>query len=198
MGGHPWRSNSVKPMLPHFFSSIFSLRWGQWCVDWAGARWPTLTKTIVVVKIIAIVTLRCIFVAAPLWRRSPHHETYRPAPTHGNHITRSCSICICIFACTYLLGRGFWFFFKSHFTLTIRALSYPNPYPLQGLHKRNVWLLSSWWSWPGWGLKCYTGLEGDRWKTCDLHRGFRTCYTKYDPCSIVNIKIQIQHIYTSK
>jgi len=34
---------------------------------------------------------------------------------------------------------------------------------------------------PGWGLKCYTGLEGDRWKTCDLHRGFRTCYTKYDP-----------------
>ena len=61
----------------------------------------------------------------------------------------------------------------------------------------NHWLLSSWWSWAGWGLKCYTGLEGDRWKTCDLHRGFRTCYTKYDPCSIVNIKIQIQHIYTS-
>lgn len=37
----------------------------------------------------------------------------------------------------------------------------------------------------GSSLKCYTGLDGDRWKTCDLHRGFRTCYTKYDPMGLV-------------
>eukprot|EP00090_Calanus_glacialis_P005440 TRINITY_DN14209_c0_g1_i2.p1 TRINITY_DN14209_c0_g1~~TRINITY_DN14209_c0_g1_i2.p1 ORF type:complete len:121 (+),score=12.50 TRINITY_DN14209_c0_g1_i2:266-628(+) len=35
------------------------------------------------------------------------------------------------------------------------------------------------------GLNCWTGLESEadpaRWKMCDLKRGFRTCYTKYDP-----------------
>ena len=35
-------------------------------------------------------------------------------------------------------------------------------------------------------LNCWTGLESEadpaRWKQCDLQRGFRTCYTKYDPC----------------
>merc|ERR1719389_913662 len=34
-------------------------------------------------------------------------------------------------------------------------------------------------------LNCWTGLESEadpaRWKQCDLQRGFRTCYTKYDP-----------------
>jgi len=38
---------------------------------------------------------------------------------------------------------------------------------------------------PGLGLNCWTGLESEedpaRWKQCDLKRGFRTCYTKYDP-----------------
>ena len=38
---------------------------------------------------------------------------------------------------------------------------------------------------PGLGLNCWTGLESvedpARWKQCDLKRGFRTCYTKYDP-----------------
>ena len=38
----------------------------------------------------------------------------------------------------------------------------------------------------GLGLNCWTGLESEedpaRWKQCDLKRGFRTCYTKYDPC----------------
>merc|ERR1711994_479071 len=38
---------------------------------------------------------------------------------------------------------------------------------------------------PGSGLNCWTGLESvedpARWKQCDLKRGFRTCYTKYDP-----------------
>ena len=37
----------------------------------------------------------------------------------------------------------------------------------------------------GLGLNCWTGLESvedpARWKQCDLKRGFRTCYTKYDP-----------------
>ena len=33
-------------------------------------------------------------------------------------------------------------------------------------------------------VKCYVGVEpeGERWKACDLHRGMRTCYTKYDMC----------------
>ena len=33
-------------------------------------------------------------------------------------------------------------------------------------------------------VKCYVGVEpeGERWVTCDLHRGMRTCYTKYDMC----------------
>ena len=33
-------------------------------------------------------------------------------------------------------------------------------------------------------VKCYVGVEpeGERWKPCDLHRGLRTCYTKYDMC----------------
>eukprot|EP00090_Calanus_glacialis_P007232 TRINITY_DN15683_c0_g1_i1.p1 TRINITY_DN15683_c0_g1~~TRINITY_DN15683_c0_g1_i1.p1 ORF type:complete len:121 (+),score=25.29 TRINITY_DN15683_c0_g1_i1:191-553(+) len=32
-------------------------------------------------------------------------------------------------------------------------------------------------------VKCYIGVEqdGERWKACDLQRGFRTCYTKFDP-----------------
>merc|ERR1711973_16659 len=36
---------------------------------------------------------------------------------------------------------------------------------------------------PGFqSVKCYVGVEpeGERWKACDLHRGMRTCYTKYD------------------
>jgi len=34
----------------------------------------------------------------------------------------------------------------------------------------------------GLSVKCYVGVEpeGERWVTCDLHRGMRTCYTKYD------------------
>merc|ERR1719348_2282901 len=35
------------------------------------------------------------------------------------------------------------------------------------------------------GLNCWTGLESEedpaRWKQCDLKRGYRTCYTKFDP-----------------
>ena len=41
----------------------------------------------------------------------------------------------------------------------------------------------------GLGLNCWTGLESEedpaRWKQCDLKRGFRTCYTKYDPCELL-------------
>ena len=43
----------------------------------------------------------------------------------------------------------------------------------------------------GLGLNCWTGLESEedpaRWKQCDLKRGFRTCYTKYDPCEPLSL-----------
>ena len=35
---------------------------------------------------------------------------------------------------------------------------------------------------PGFSVKCYVGVEpeGERWTACDLDRGMRTCYTKYN------------------
>ena len=34
----------------------------------------------------------------------------------------------------------------------------------------------------GLSVKCYVGIEpeGERWTACDLDRGMRTCYTKYN------------------
>jgi len=34
----------------------------------------------------------------------------------------------------------------------------------------------------GFSVKCYVGVEpeGERWTACDLDRGMRTCYTKYN------------------
>ena len=39
----------------------------------------------------------------------------------------------------------------------------------------------------GLSVKCYLGVEpeGERWKACDLERGFRTCYSKYDVCKFI-------------
>ena len=34
---------------------------------------------------------------------------------------------------------------------------------------------------PGVSLKCYSDLAGLQWTQCDQRKGFRTCYTKYDP-----------------
>ena len=66
-------------------------------------------------------------------------------------------------------GRLSWFFLSIS-SLQVR----PCPCPQIWIH-----LFS------GLGLNCWTGLESvedpARWKQCDLKRGFRTCYTKYDP-----------------
>jgi len=38
----------------------------------------------------------------------------------------------------------------------------------------------------GLSVKCYVGVEpaGERYKLCDLSRGLRTCYIKYDMCKL--------------
>ena len=38
----------------------------------------------------------------------------------------------------------------------------------------------------GLSVKCYVGVEpaGERFKLCDLSRGLRTCYIKYDMCKL--------------
>ena len=40
---------------------------------------------------------------------------------------------------------------------------------------------------PGLSLKCYSDLAGLQWTNCDQRKGFRTCYTKYDPGNIFDV-----------
>ena len=50
---------------------------------------------------------------------------------------------------------------------------------------------------PGLSLKCYSDLAGLQWTNCDQRKGFRTCYTKYDPGKQPShaYKIEIKQIY---
>ena len=82
-----------------------------------------------------------------------------------------------------LASPGRWWRMRCwwpHVLLIMNLLSPGKPDPELGPRVNNV---------AGLGLNCWTGLESEedpaRWKQCDLKRGFRTCYTKYDPCELL-------------